>query len=505
MEADRENLEVAGTWKNGPGVRYASSSRSSQRFDSRLCTPVSRTGEEEADTLQQKHNVTVPSLSQDTPQAQNKTKAKKKRRQKTFSFDDDRELEKKRQKETEKFLQIYQDLHKIRDHFYDEYMMALRKKITQQQKDIKERDAARERLRQAKLQQEKLLTHQMHKKLERHEFTHDDSFLKKIPKTQLFKIVQLEDKLRKKGTLKYNCEVDEFWTAIRKNPTVFNCYLEKLNTDGGSQSLFRKRLNSAQKEALDKLGEEWRSQPSESVTPRSTPGRKDSWAITQMYPHQQKRPSTRSSRRSSNASPSKQAASDLEKRCPKMVMPDLYCFKMDLSRKLPDPLEMLQSAKVQAKDHERKKYLRALHKMHQLAVTHQAASDRILQSHKGDLDMMYGGPDINDVIDVNFAVGQPVIVPDDTQSEGVFTSEEVTGSLAQPSVTSSHPLMDNSEEQEKDVVVAEDSNYLAALPAPPKPTPLTLEEVKDSCKVVEAQCNSVYWNNYLRAGKPVSI
>lgn len=33
-------------------------------------------------------------------------------------------------------------------------MVALRKKITQQQKDIKEKDAARERLREAKLQQE---------------------------------------------------------------------------------------------------------------------------------------------------------------------------------------------------------------------------------------------------------------------------------------------------------------------------------------------------------------
>lgn len=44
-------------------------------------------------------------------------------------------------------------------------------------------------------------------------------------------IVQLENKLRKTGALKYNCEVDEFWAAIRKNPTVFNYYLEKLNTD----------------------------------------------------------------------------------------------------------------------------------------------------------------------------------------------------------------------------------------------------------------------------------
>lgn len=69
---EAENLEKAGIWRNGSGVRYASSSRSSQRFDSPLGTPISRAGEREEDTLQKNNNITLPSLivSPDSSQVQ---------------------------------------------------------------------------------------------------------------------------------------------------------------------------------------------------------------------------------------------------------------------------------------------------------------------------------------------------------------------------------------------------------------------------------------------------
>lgn len=57
-------------------------------------------------------------------------------------------------------------------------------------------------------------------------------------------------------------------------------------------------------------------------------------------------------------------------------------------------------------------------------------------------------------IDVNFALGPPVTVADDTQSEEVRGSEEVTGTMQQPSVTSSPSLKDNSEEQDNDSFVS---------------------------------------------------
>lgn len=66
-------------------------------------------------------------------------------------------------------------------------------------------------------------------KLKHHVLVHDNTFLERIAKSETFKIVRYEEKLRQKGKLKYQGELEEFWKIAREDPLQLEEMLEREN------------------------------------------------------------------------------------------------------------------------------------------------------------------------------------------------------------------------------------------------------------------------------------
>ena len=63
------------------------------------------------------------------------------------------------------------------------------------------------------------------RRLPHHILIHDNDFMENIAKSQTYKILHYERKLRKKGKLKFQYEVEDFWRLARDEPDEFYKYL----------------------------------------------------------------------------------------------------------------------------------------------------------------------------------------------------------------------------------------------------------------------------------------
>lgn len=463
-----------------------------------------------------------------TDKDQNKEKQKelKKRKKKPSSFDDyeDEKALMRAQEKEEHYLKLVRDLYRLRDYYYNEYSNLLGEKVENQRREIRKRDTIRKIQLEKEEEEKRKASHTVKKRLERHTLDTTPATTN-VPKTDLYHIVGLEDKLRKEGKLKTPSDYSKFREEMEHPHTFYKTFKVKKATDLLSypSSVADHTSNYSQVDSQEHIfsmapisiveepGLRSLSRISESREPSRAGHRPEHWAITQQYPalYRQKRRSIQVARKSVV-----DAQSDLDKRFPKLEMPKLHCFTMDLAKKPPDPEEVRQQAELRAKEKNRKKAIRTCTKMYQLAMSNAAVSNRILDQHE-DMDMIINGPDLCDVIADHHwmtAYGLCEVEPQEEEHTGeVIAFEENQGVLSEMvesglEVQSRRPSADSVKRSPKSEngsrpASATSKKALPEIEPKPTPMPLTMTEITDKCNIMEAKTLSTLWNNYMRAGK----
>ncbi|XP_052087394.1 uncharacterized protein LOC127724468 isoform X3 [Mytilus californianus] len=360
--------------------------------------------------------------------------------------------------------------------------------------------------RQEEEETKKAQKNSVKKKLKRHELSTNTDFLKTVPKTEMAKIIELQDKLMKEGKLKTQAEVDRFWLDIKK-PDVYSSYFKPaLQTQASGSGSATSSLNRSNLETHSTVAalQDYPGRSLSQISERSSvPGLyKDTqdWAITQQFKHQHSHTKV--------ASPQKSRSSDLEKKFPKTQMPQLHCFTMDLGEKPPDPEQLAREAELKVKIKQRKRFLRKLHRMHQMAMANNAATNRILDKH-GELSSFLEGNTLRDVLSILPAPEDQYISEEDLRMpDSVY-----------PAIPPPRMSVSQGSSKPRSLVSRESRTSLASrgsfrkessrrklgkeLPPPPPPIPLTLDEIRQKTRTIEPKCLSTNWINYMRNGRPV--
>ncbi len=83
-------------------------------------------------------------------------------------------------------MQVYRDIHRVRELYHEQYVYALRNKIDKQKEDIKRKTIQMEQ----KLDKERQFQASLiaKKRPQHHDLKPDTEFLRKLPKTQYYKV-----------------------------------------------------------------------------------------------------------------------------------------------------------------------------------------------------------------------------------------------------------------------------------------------------------------------------
>ncbi|RUS72875.1 hypothetical protein EGW08_019362 [Elysia chlorotica] len=459
----------------------------------------------------------------DKGEEKKKQKELQKRKKKTNSFDDneDEKALMRAQEKEEHYLKLVRDLYRLRDYYYNEYSNLLGEKVEKQRREIRERDSLRRTQLEKEEEEKRKASHTVKKRLERHTLDTTPATVS-VPKTDLYHIIGLEDKLRREGKLKTPSDYSKFREDMEEPTTFYKTFKVKKGTDlhsYPSSSTADHASNYSQAESqenffsmvpkcvVEEPGHRSLSRISESREPSRAGHRPEHWAITQQYPalYKQKRRSVQHRKKSLVDN-----QSDLDKRFPKLEMPKLHCFTMDLAKKPPDPEEVRQETELRAREKQRKKAIRTYTKMYQLAMSNAAVSNRILDQHE-DMDMIINGPDLCDVIADHHwmtAYGLHEVEPQEEEIYQQVASPEsdhnrgsVSEAQSRQSSASSAGRSSKSQGGSRQAS-ASTKKMLPEIEAKSvPPLPLTMTEITEECSIVEAKTLSTLWNNYLRAGK----
>lgn len=196
-------------------------------------------------------------------------------------------------------------------------------------------------------------------------------------------------------------------------------------------------------------------------------------------------------------------------------MPQLHCFTMDLGEKPPDPEQLAREAELKVKIKQRKRFLRKLHRMHQMAMANNAATNRILENH-GELSNALDGNTLRDVISILPAPEDQYISEDDLKMpDSVYPAlppprTSISQGSSRRSLVSRESrtsLMSREsfrkESSRRKLGSREQSRPAQPAPPPPPPIPLTLDEIRQKSRSLDAKCLSSNWINYMRSGREV--
>lgn len=359
------------------------------------------------------------------------------------------------------------------------------------------------------------------RRMEKHVLTSNSDFLKDMPKSEIAKVIELQDRLMKEGKLKTQYDVDKFREDIKK-PEVYNSYFKSSKSSDagsvvGSTVASLPKVPPTNPRSLSHIAE------------GSRPPTREEWAVTHQF-------APKYDEQTKTATSKKQGPSDLEKRFPKAQflwspspyapvhrkinplrpqMPPLKCFSMDLGEKPADPEEIQRQAELKVRIKQRKKFLRKLHRMHQMAMAHSAAASRIMENH-GEIGSILDGNSLRDVISVLPApedqyisqqdlevgeIGGQLMQDDRSRGSSSNGSNHSRASLQSRSSLASRGSLQSRGSKTSGFrrrLQSRESNRPKAVPLP-----LTMDEIRTKTKVIEAKCLSSNWMNYMKAGRNI--
>ncbi|XP_051867201.1 uncharacterized protein si:ch211-130h14.4 [Pristis pectinata] len=115
------------------------------------------------------------------------------------------------------YLEIYKNVYRLCKALQLHYMDLLSKRVQKQRHEIKERD-----LRFQEKTEKRKMEHNSTRRLFGHQsecsqLHHDIKYLKSVPKSHYYMIVELQDQLVKNGILKNQEDYEEFWQLLKQS------------------------------------------------------------------------------------------------------------------------------------------------------------------------------------------------------------------------------------------------------------------------------------------------
>ncbi|XP_078322710.1 uncharacterized protein LOC144622090 isoform X3 [Crassostrea virginica] len=487
---------------------------------------------------------------------ENKKKKSSKKSAKAETHDDEVQ-EKRRKKQEERYMQVMDDLNNrpVGDRFYSKKVATIATsvdKFQDQNTNSPPKSPRIEILEVAKANK------RAQKKKEKHVLTTNTEHMKNITKTETAKIIEIQDRLIREGKLKTQSDIDKFREEA-KDPVALNAYITK---PASKQDLNFTNVSEVKPEKKNQylLMSELPPRSLSYISERSSrPETRQEWAITQQFKHKHEQNKSMTPHQIA-----KQAAHDLEKRFPKTdlppvmrewqtQMPPMKSFTIDLGEKPPDPEELQREIDLKVRIKQRKKFLRKLNRMYQLSMAHNAATSRILEKH-GEINKILEGNSLRDVVDEEYAylmtgsslplvatlpapedlyiTEEDIRVPDPGEIFGpLVESVPVSRASTRTNLISQRGSRENLASQKgsrenlasrkgsrenlasrgsskggskvvrRQTFSVGDIQEEKVLTLPPAPLPLTMDEIRNKAKIMEAKCLSSNWINYMRAGK----
>ncbi|XP_072437128.1 uncharacterized protein [Chiloscyllium punctatum] len=135
--------------------------------------------------------------------------------------EDEEELKVKAMKKAlqeQRHLEVYKNVYKLCNVMRLQYMDLLNKKVQQQRHVIKQRDLLFQRNTDEQEKRQNTSRQIFGQQSDCAQLYHEIKYLKSIPKSHFYMIVELQDQLAKNGILKNQGDYEEFWRLLKQTP-----------------------------------------------------------------------------------------------------------------------------------------------------------------------------------------------------------------------------------------------------------------------------------------------
>ncbi|XP_067845187.1 uncharacterized protein si:ch211-130h14.4 isoform X2 [Heptranchias perlo] len=121
------------------------------------------------------------------------------------------------QHKKQRHLEVYKNMYRLWNAMRLHYMDLLSKKVQQQRHEIKERDLQFQRNIEEQEKKQNTTRRLFGQQSECSQLCHNVKYLKSIPKSHNYMIVELQNQLAKSGILKNRGDYEDFWRLIKQN------------------------------------------------------------------------------------------------------------------------------------------------------------------------------------------------------------------------------------------------------------------------------------------------
>ncbi|XP_038664571.1 uncharacterized protein si:ch211-130h14.4 [Scyliorhinus canicula] len=389
----------------------------------------------------------------------------------------------------QRHLEAYNNMYKLWNAMKLQYMGLLSKKVQQQRHEIKERDLQFQRNIEEQERKQNTTRRLFGQQSEFPQLCHEIKYLKTIPKSHFYMIVEMQDQLTKSGILKNREDYEEFWRLLKQTPRAmqFETKLQDVKLKMNRSSLRFKDPARSPCVARNK---------NNHLTTGGLPGLLTFQHINHPVSKQRK------------------VQEETEQMFPKVMVPHPSTFQM-ISTKQSDTQTLVDSRpksgkprmrnikKVPEKPHHREEYLDKLYQMYRHSFANMVEAQRQLE--RSGHFMEYEEPSIQD-----FMFSQEIDATEKiTQSQRTSIGSFLTLSAPQACEEPNSRSLEESEKQDETSggINAEAASHKLKQSwkqVPPDPVnvyvPLNIEDILPNNYIVEAKRPSGLWTNYVNIG-----
>lgn len=402
--------------------------------------------------------------------------------------------------------ELVQGLLLLRDYYKAEYKKALQDKVVQQRRSQQQRQVKHEEETKASEEHQEEIHHKFVCKLPKSIVINDVQFKKGL-QTDFYKMISLENQLKKEGLLNKCHEIKEFWDFITVPEN-----LENVLEDG---QLSWERIKNYHKERNKKA---LLSQEEVNTTPQpAKQGHKkkikgaaaiSTWRstthgirtiLTPSTPHSEFASRKSSLYVSSGKQRSKKtpppSAIPIEQKFPKVEFPPLAAYRLEFSEPEPDPEEVRKQEEAYKRLQARNGLKRTLNTMFSHALANRAATQRLMDRNEDyNFESLSGVSNLDEFHDFASVQLKPSGSAKKKQSSRLSSSKSKdeksrSGSHKRASRNAKSPPSDSSDRSESRASLSSKEDLVVELP------PLTLGQLSADCTVREAKCLSTFWVN----------
>lgn len=403
--------------------------------------------------------------------------------------------------------ELVQGLLLLRDYYKAEYKKALQDKVDQQRRSQQLRKLKCEEEMKAAEHQQEVMQHKVVRKLPRSIVINDVQFNKGL-QTDFYKMISLENQMKKEGFLNKSHEIKEFWEFITAPEN-----LEDVLEDGQlSWERIRNFNKEHNKKALLTQDEEiTSSQQAKQTSTKKFKGDTavSTWRSTTHGIRTILTPSTpcsgvaSGSRKSSaHVSNGKQKAKKtptpamipIEQKFPKVEFPPLAAYRLEFGEPDPDPEEVRKQEEVNKRLQARNSLKRTLNTMFSHALANRAATLRLMDKNEDyNFENLSGASNMDeshDLASVQFKPRTSAIKKQSARTSSGKGEKCKTDSTKSTRRIAKIPESDNPDGSESRAgSLSPKEDLVVELP------PLTLNQLSTRCTVREAKCLSSFWVN----------